>query len=118
MSCPRTATGGAPVHWPHETTPAVLRNHQQRLGNNINGLTIVVHRPFESLETLTKHLCVDVNNFNGGLSVSILFPCVIEDAKRNVTRSPSDIDATNGTFATRSQGGDKGVFPQPVYTQR
>ena len=106
------------MRWPHGMTPAVLGTPQYCLGKTHGGLTIVVHCLFESLETLAKHLCIDVDNFNGGLSVGILFACVIEDTKCNVARSSGDIDATKGTLATRPQGGDKSVLPQPVYAQR
>ena len=81
-------------------------------------LTVVVRRLLESLETFMEHLRVDINNFNGSFSVSMLFSCVIEDTKCNVSCSSGDIDATNWIFATGFQGRDKGVFPEPVYTQR
>lgn len=108
----------APVRWPHGMTPAGLCTCQSRPRNASDGLTIVVHCLFEPPETLTEHLRVDVHNFNSGLSVSIGFSCVIEDTECNVACSSGDVDATNGTFATRSQSGDKGVFPQPVYAHR
>ena len=81
-------------------------------------LTVVVHSFLESLETFTEHLRVDINNINSSLSVGILFSCVIEDTKCNVSCSSGDIDATNWTFTTGFQGRDKGVFPEPMYAQR
>ena len=80
-------------------------------------LTVVVRRLLESLETFMEHLRVDINNFNGSFSVSMLFSCVIEDTKCNVSCSSGDIDATNWIFATGFQGRDKVSF-QSLCTPR
>lgn len=108
----------APVRLPHGMTPAGLHTPQPRLANASDGPTIVVNCLFNLLDTLTEHVRVDVNDIDGGLPVTILFSCVIEDTKRNVGRSSGDVNATNGTFVARSQGGDKLVSPQPVHPKR
>lgn len=81
-------------------------------------LTVMVHCLFETPEAFLEHLRVDIDDLDSGLSISILFPGIVENTESDITSTSSNINTSEWPFSTNFERRNKLILPESMSAER